>query len=271
METTTYGLQAAHLLSRHISPYVVERAEKERLSGRLEHALSTCEEVLKQWPYYVSALIVLARVHVDREDLCAAEEALQDAVSHDPMNAVALTMLARVCLMLGYGQDAIKWAERALFFHPSDADARAVLQEATRTTPAAETAAVSASPPRPAARSAAEPAAEIETIRALSGVTGVMLTDPQGLPIDGSLGRGDKSDAEAAARMASALSAWAQVWRAAGRPLRAMVSANQGQIVIESEAGAVLITVLSPRVRPGRVLETIHTAAQRLLAGFQRR
>lgn len=272
METTTYGLHGTSLLSRHVTPSLVERAEKQRLNGSLDDAIETCQQVLVRWPDYVSALLVLARIRIDLGDLEDAEETLKAAARHDPMNAVVLSLLARVYLMQGLRDDAERQAREALFFNPHDSTAQAVLREASLlqipSEPAAQATVKTIAPPAAASH---DPAAEIEAIRAIAGVVGAILIDPQGLPIDGSVGQGESSDAQAGARAASAMAAWQQVWPAAGRPVRALVAAPHGQLVVEADTAGVLIAKLSARVRPGRVMEAIHAGAQRVLAALVKR
>ena len=269
MDTTTYSLHGTSLLGHHVTPSLVERAEKQRLNGLLDDAIETCQQVLLRWPGYVSALLVLARVHIDLGNLPDAEETLKAAVRQDPMNAVVLSLLARVYLMQGRGKDAERQAREALFFNLSDSTAQAVLQEASLLEIASEPAAPATVKPRAAPGAAPhDPAAEIEAIGAIAGVVGAIVIDPQGLPIEGSIGQGENSNAVAGARAASAMAAWQQVWPAAGRPVRTLVAAAKGQLVVEADTAGVFIAKLSPRMRPGRVLEALHAGAQRVLAAL---
>lgn len=255
--------------SRKLPLALVERAERHRQRGELDRALEACERIVSECPGYVSGHIALARVRLDMSDIPGAHEALQAATSLDPMNPVAQNLLARLDLAMGLRERAQRRLRDILFFYPNDVEAVALLAEACR--PEAEgqqQAPAEHIPPvaQPAPSAAEAAQAELENLRTTPGVTGAVVVDRQGLPLWGSLGRGEHVDRTTAAKVSAAVRVWKDVWAHAGQPLRAIVESEECRLVIMPCGESVLVVALSPRIRPGRVLGAIEKAAARLTA-----
>jgi len=255
--------------SRRVPPAFIEKAEKHRRRGELDKALEACEKVINQCPGYVSGHIALARVRLDMGDMPAAQDALNAAITLDPMNPVAQNLLARLDLAGGLNEKATRRLKDILFFYPNDVEAAALLVDASRPTPAQQ-ARPSSEPAAVAPATAQTPAevaqAELENLRTTPGVTGAVVVDPQGLPVWGSLGRGEQADSITAAKTSAALQVWGDAWAEAGRPSRAIIESSAGRLAIVPCGDSVLIVGLSPRIRPGRVLGIIDQAAEKLKA-----
>lgn len=251
---------------RKVPPAFIEQAEKHRQRGELDKALETCEHLVRECPGYVSGHIALARTRLELKDTDGAQEALNAAISLDPMNPVANNLLARLDLDNGLRERATRRLEDVLFFYPNDPEAAALLRAASRTEtrqPAPEPAAPLLQPTQTPAEVAQ---AELETLRTAPDVTGAMVVDGQGRPLWGSLGRGEQTDGSTAAKVAASVQVWTQSWAQASNPVRAIVESPGGRLVVVPCGEWVLVVGLSLRIRAGRVLGAIDQAAERLRA-----
>jgi predicted regulator of Ras-like GTPase activity (Roadblock/LC7/MglB family) len=247
----------------------VEKAERHRQRGELDKALEACEQVVRECPGYVSGHIALARVLLALNDTPAAREALNAAIALDPMNPVAQNLLARLDLASGFTDRATHRLKDILFFYPNDAEAASLLTEASRavaTGPSLSPAVPLSPTPQPTQTLAEAAQAELETLRTTPGVAGVLIVDEQGLPMLGSLGRGEESDNSSAATVSAAIRAWSETWAQAGTPTRAIVECSEFRMVIAPCGECALVVALSLRTRPGRVLRAIDQAAEKLRA-----
>lgn len=95
-------------------------ADLYRKAGRLEEAIEVLEAGLAEHPRYVSALVILARCHVDAGRPTESGQAFARVLALDPDNLVALKSLAEMALA---GHDSARGAEfleRVVFLDPTD-------------------------------------------------------------------------------------------------------------------------------------------------------
>jgi len=235
----------------------VERADQQRRRGELHKAFDTCRRAVTECPGYVSGYIELARVCLDLHDTIGAREALNAATTLDPMNPVASSLLAKLDLAGGQREQAAQRLTDLLFLYPCDTEAAALFDETSLHTvsgPVPETVEPASSPTQTAAQSAD---AALERLRATPGVTWCMLIDEQGLPVFGSVGRGEETDSRTAASACAALQAWSTVWNEPAKAKRAIIECSGGKAVLADCNEWVLAVGLSARVRLGRVLGPI--------------
>jgi tetratricopeptide (TPR) repeat protein len=105
-------------------------ADLYRRAERFDDALRVLEEGLERHPDFVSALVVLGRVHVDREDPDAARAAWQKVMAVDPENLVALRQLAVDASEREAWRPAVRLWERYVRLNPVDEDAEDRLRKA---------------------------------------------------------------------------------------------------------------------------------------------
>lgn len=239
----------------------VEKADQQRLRGELHRAFDTCKRAVCECPSYVSGHLALARICLDLHDIIGARDALSAAITLDPMNPVTNTLLAKLDLAGGLRERAARRLTKLLFLYPDDAEAMALLEE-TLLRAASERAGEPFGPTPQTTETPAESTnATLDWLRAVPGVTWAMLIDRQGLPVFGSVGRGDETDSRTAAGACAALQAWSAVWDESAKPKRAIIECAAGSAVLMDCNQWLLLVGLSPRVRLGRVLGALDQAA----------
>ena len=135
-------------------------ADLYRKAGRLEEAIEVLEAGLAEHPGYVSALVILARCHVDAGRPGESAAAFTRVLELDPDNLVALKSLAEMALERQDDARGAALLERVVVLDPTD-ELAATRLEALRRGAAASTPPTppdAAATPTPAA--AVEPAAE---------------------------------------------------------------------------------------------------------------
>ncbi len=95
-------------------------ADLYRKAGRLEEALEVLEAGLAEHPQYVSALVIMARCHVDAGRAAESGEAFTRVLALDPDNLVALKSLAEMALAGGDDARGASLLERVVFLDPTD-------------------------------------------------------------------------------------------------------------------------------------------------------
>jgi tetratricopeptide (TPR) repeat protein len=95
-------------------------ADLYRKAGRLEEAIEVLEAGLAEHPRYVSALVILARCHVDAGRPIESGEAFARVLALDPDNLVALKNLAEMALTADDNARGAEFLERVVFLDPTD-------------------------------------------------------------------------------------------------------------------------------------------------------
>ena len=95
-------------------------ADLYRKAGRLEEAIEVLEAGLAEHPRYVSALVILARCHVDASRPTESGEAFARVLALDPDNLVALKNLAEMALAADDTARGAEFLERVVFLDPTD-------------------------------------------------------------------------------------------------------------------------------------------------------
>ncbi|MHB8079844.1 MAG: tetratricopeptide repeat protein [Candidatus Krumholzibacteriia bacterium] len=104
-------------------------ADLYRKAGRLEEAIEVLEAGLTEHPRYVSALVILARCHVDAGRPAESGEAFARVLALDPDNLVALKSLAEMALAADDAARGAALLERVVFLDPTDEPAAARLEQ----------------------------------------------------------------------------------------------------------------------------------------------
>jgi predicted regulator of Ras-like GTPase activity (Roadblock/LC7/MglB family) len=223
----------------------------------------------------------MAKVHRDSGALGRAEISARKALELDPMNAVALGLMGDIALRCGRWEEATRYLEQALFFSPVDTHAAELLKLARHRTqppvaarlmqPPPEPEPVPA-PPQPAAPPREESGPQSGTdknltaLRQMPGVEGALLLTAEGLPVSGSLGKGNETDEDIAALAAGLVGEWARSNQMppCGPQGLAMLEADGGQLVLATTDGWILLVAVSGHMRLGRVLGDIRRIADQI-------
>ena len=100
-------------------------AEAYRRGGRVDEALDLLLMHLEERPTYVSALIVLGRCHLDKDQLLEAAQAFERVLAVDGENIIALRVLAEIAQRQGDVGQARAWLRRLLEVDPMNEEANA--------------------------------------------------------------------------------------------------------------------------------------------------
>jgi predicted regulator of Ras-like GTPase activity (Roadblock/LC7/MglB family) len=247
----------------------VEKADRQRRRGELHKAFDACKRAVTECPGYVSGYIALARVCLDLHDTIGAREALNSALTLDPMNPIATNLLAKLDLASGQRDQAARRLTKLLSLYPDDTEATALLDETSLRTASEPAEASSESVFAPAPTPAESANAALDWLRAVPGVTWSMLIDGQGLPVFGSVGHSEETDGRTAAGACAALQAASAIWDGTAKPKRAIIQCAGGQAVLVACNEWVLVVGLSARVRLGRVLGAIDRTALSIRASAE--
>ena len=98
-------------------------ADAYRKDGQFPKALEVLEAGLKNHPDYVSARVVLGRVHMTTGDRVKAREAFSRVVELDPESVIALKALADLAEEDGESKEALRWSGQLLAVDPGNDDA----------------------------------------------------------------------------------------------------------------------------------------------------
>lgn len=99
-----------------------------RKLGRLDEAVELCAQGLERHPGYSTAVVILGKIHRDRNEPAAAREAFDRVLELDPMNLLARAELARLFERQDLRYEALEqW--RQLFQHdPSSQEAEDAIE-----------------------------------------------------------------------------------------------------------------------------------------------
>jgi tetratricopeptide repeat protein len=98
-------------------------ADAYRKDGQYPKALEVLEAGLANHPDYVSARVVLGRVHLTTGDKAKAREAFARVVTLDPESVIALKALADLAEEEGQGEEALRWSGQLLAVDPGNDEA----------------------------------------------------------------------------------------------------------------------------------------------------
>lgn len=98
-------------------------ADAYRKDGQYPKALEVLDAGLKHHPDYVSARVVLGRVHMGSGDRAKAREAFSRVVELDPESVIALKALADLAEEEGQGDEALRWSGQLLTVDPGNDEA----------------------------------------------------------------------------------------------------------------------------------------------------
>src|SRR5688572_21436968 len=138
-------------------------ADAYRKDNQFGKALEVLEAGLQVHPDYVSARVVLGRVHMATGDNAAAKAAFSRVVELDGESVIALKALADISETDGDAPSALKWAQQLLVVDPGNEETQKQVDRLTAAAPAA-----------PAEPPAAAPAEEAR----LSGIVMVEMDSP---------------------------------------------------------------------------------------------
>lgn len=99
-------------------------ADHYRKAGEVDRAVALLREGLEVHPDYPSALIVLGRCHLDRNDYRAAEEPFRHVLQIDAENGIALKAMADIAEQEGRPGEAREWLETLLSIDGTNEGAR---------------------------------------------------------------------------------------------------------------------------------------------------
>lgn len=104
-------------------------AEAYRKAGLVDEALDIAREGLKFHPHFSGGKVALARALFDKKNYVEVIEQLRSVVQDSPDNLVAQRLMAESCLMVGQVAEALTAYKMLLYFHPSDLETAAMVQE----------------------------------------------------------------------------------------------------------------------------------------------
>jgi len=110
----------------------LDEAEQLRQKGKLDHAQSICEALLRRYPDYFGALHTLGLIYADKRNYRRALDCLVHAAMLDPGSWTTLTVLSSVYLRLNAKEMAAKILEQANLIKPNDANVLVTLGEIYR-------------------------------------------------------------------------------------------------------------------------------------------
>jgi predicted regulator of Ras-like GTPase activity (Roadblock/LC7/MglB family) len=285
-------------IQSHPNPILYARlAELYKADDELTRTIDTCQRGIKAFPKYGGTYLVLGQIYAEKKQWLEATGQLEKSVSLDKYNYLALKMLAQAYMELGRPADAAQKLEDILFFAPGDEGIMDLLKKARNAAEAlnpqpagALTNAVASAPakpsgktgpplraPSPSSRAAASSkkgkdelyAHGLAEIRAIHGVTGVILVDQYGLVISSEM------DAALDEGLAGALIT--NVYRSAsnnsvklgiGQFEEGVIEAAQGNVHILQFEDMILSVFAKPDVKLGMLEQAIREFA---IAVLQRR
>lgn len=152
-------------------------ADAYRKDGQYQRALDVLEAGLQNHPDYVSARVVLGRVHMAMGDNAKAREAFARVVELDPESVIALKALADLAEQDGSAQEAVRWSSQLLTVDPGNDEAQKQMERLQAAAPAeAPAEAAPAAPEEPVAE--VLPEAPAAAPRASLGLSSLELIVP---------------------------------------------------------------------------------------------
>lgn len=108
-------------IQTHPNPILYARlAELYKADGQLDQTVATCQKGIKAFPKYGGTYLVLGQIYVEKKDWQGAVAQLEKSVELDKYNYLALKLLAQVHMELRRPADAVKQLEAILYFAPGD-------------------------------------------------------------------------------------------------------------------------------------------------------
>ena len=115
-------------------------ADAYRKDGQFQRALDVLAPGLEHHPDYVSARVVLGRVHMAMGDKPKAREAFARVIALDPESVIALKALADLAEEEGAGEEALRWSGQLLAVDPGNEEAIKQTERLTAAAPPVEAA-----------------------------------------------------------------------------------------------------------------------------------
>jgi hypothetical protein len=113
-------------------------ADAYRKDGQFQRALDVLGPGLEVHPDYVSARVVLGRVHMAMGEKPKAREAFARVIALDPESVIALKALADLAEEEGAGEEALRWSGQLLAVDPGNEEALKQTERLTAAAPPAE-------------------------------------------------------------------------------------------------------------------------------------
>ncbi len=107
----------------------LELARELHEAGELERAAQVCSEGVARHPAYLSARVLLGRIHRDMGNLEEARRELETALTSAPDNLLARRLLADICREQGDLDGALERFRALLAFSSRDEEIRATIEE----------------------------------------------------------------------------------------------------------------------------------------------
>ncbi|MEP1206594.1 MAG: tetratricopeptide repeat protein [Rhizobiaceae bacterium] len=106
----------------HMQPTLekLNKANFERRSGRIQKSIRICEELIKDFPFYVGALHTLGLAHMARRDYWSALSCFVRAAMLNPRDWAILTSLAQCYIALDAEEMAAHTLEQAIAINSDD-------------------------------------------------------------------------------------------------------------------------------------------------------
>ncbi len=95
-------------------------AESYRKLGMVEEALTVLKEGIKRHPTYVMGYTVLAHCHYDLQNFELAYNTIRPFVSDNLENISLQKLFAKICVNLGYLEEALQTFKYLLLINPKD-------------------------------------------------------------------------------------------------------------------------------------------------------
>ncbi len=106
----------------------VQLADAYRKNNMIDEALEVLQQGLQYHPQYPLAYLILGKCYFDKRMYAQSKDALEKTIEFDPINVVALRMLAQVCETLKDEACQLKAYKGIVAIDPSDEMARNKLQ-----------------------------------------------------------------------------------------------------------------------------------------------
>jgi tetratricopeptide (TPR) repeat protein len=107
-----------------LSKFFVPLAEEYKKEGMVEEAMSVLLTGLKNQPYYISAMVALGKLYLQKDMISEAREEFEKAVGLAPDNLLAHKKLAGIYYKRGEMDEALKECQSVIKLNPGDNEAK---------------------------------------------------------------------------------------------------------------------------------------------------